>query len=89
YKKKHYPKKSRNGEPNPYLKIPECYIQNYPHINSPYLFKPHCTLSEVDEEVGHTIIYFLYTSNYETLRKVSKPDASKTVIEYRRSMLVY
>jgi hypothetical protein len=43
----------------------------------------------VDEEVSHTVVHFLCTGNYETLRKASKPGASKTAIEYRRSMLVY
>jgi hypothetical protein len=43
----------------------------------------------VDEEAGHTVVHFLCTGNYETLRTASEPGVSKMAIEYRRSMLVY
>ena len=43
----------------------------------------------MDEEVGHTVVHFLCTGNYETLRTASEPGAFKMAIEYRRSMLVY
>ncbi|KAH1545494.1 hypothetical protein KXX57_004575 [Aspergillus fumigatus] len=50
---------------------------------------PQYTLSEVDEEVGHTVVHFLCTGNYETLQTAPEPGVSTTAIEYRRSMLVY
>ncbi|GFG19063.1 hypothetical protein IFM5058_09663 [Aspergillus udagawae] len=50
---------------------------------------PRYTLSEVDEEVGHPVVHFLCTGNYETLRTASQPGASKAAIKYRRSMLDY
>jgi hypothetical protein len=43
----------------------------------------------VNEDVGHTLVHFLCTGNYETLRTTSEPGASKVEIEFRRSMLVY
>jgi hypothetical protein len=43
----------------------------------------------VNEEVGHTVVHFLCTGNYETLRTAFEPGASKIGIEFRRSMLVY
>jgi hypothetical protein len=43
----------------------------------------------VNEDVGHTVVHFLCTGNYETLRTASEPGASKMEIEFRRSMLVY
>lgn len=43
----------------------------------------------MNEEVGHTVVHFLCTSNYETLQTASKPGASKIGIKFRRSMLVY
>ncbi|KAK9607401.1 hypothetical protein V6Z93_000947 [Aspergillus fumigatus] len=70
-------------------RIPVCYIQNYPQFSSPQPWEPHYTLSEVDDEVGHTIVHFLCTGNYETLRTASETGVSKIAIEYRRSMLVY
>ncbi|KAH3511951.1 hypothetical protein KXV55_002216 [Aspergillus fumigatus] len=70
-------------------RIPVCYVQNYPQFSSPHPWEPHYTLSEVDDEVGHTIVHFLCTGNYETLRTASETGVSKIAIEYRRSMLVY
>ncbi|RHZ60744.1 uncharacterized protein CDV56_108116 [Aspergillus thermomutatus] len=70
-------------------RIPVCYIQNYPQFSSSLPWEPHYILSEVDDEVGHTVVHFLCTGNYETLRTASEPGVSKMAIEYRRSMLVY
>ncbi|KAH1415129.1 hypothetical protein KXV64_006649, partial [Aspergillus fumigatus] len=129
-KKKHYPKKSLDGEPNPHLKqsqangseqsvgdslveynqpesspyespvttvhighrkymIPICCIRKCPQFSGSPSWVPQYTLSEVDEEVGHTVVHFLCTGNYETLQTAPEPGVSTTAIEYRRSMLVY
>jgi hypothetical protein len=69
--------------------IPVYYIRKYPQFNGSHSWEPHYVLSEVDEEVGHTVVQFLCTGNYETLRTASDPDVSNMAIEYRRSMLVY
>ncbi|EAL91126.1 hypothetical protein KXX54_001501 [Aspergillus fumigatus] len=73
----------------PESSIPVCYIQNYPQFSDSYLYEPPFILSKVNEEVGHTVVHFLCTGNYETLRTASEPGASKIGIEFRRSMLVY
>lgn len=70
-------------------RIPVCYIQNYPQFSSSHLWEPQYILSGVDDEVGHTVVHFLCTGNYETLRTTSEPGVSRMAIEFRKSMLVY
>ncbi|KAH3434733.1 hypothetical protein KXW39_002477 [Aspergillus fumigatus] len=70
-------------------RIPVCYIQNYPQFSSSHPWEPQYILSEVDDEVGHTVVHFLCTGNYETLRTTSEPGVSQMAIEFRKSMLVY
>ncbi|EAW24053.1 uncharacterized protein NFIA_036250 [Aspergillus fischeri NRRL 181] len=69
--------------------IPVCYIQKYFQFDSSLSWESHYKLSEVDEEVGHTIVHFLCTGSYETLRTASDSGLSNMATEYRRSMLVY
>ncbi|KAF7164511.1 hypothetical protein CNMCM6106_001029 [Aspergillus hiratsukae] len=69
--------------------IPVYYVRKYPQFNSSHSSEPRYVLSEVDEEVGHTVVHFLCTGNYETLQTASDPDVTNMAIEYRRSMLVY
>jgi hypothetical protein len=51
------------------------------------LFYPQVTLSGVDEDIGHTIVHFLYTGGYETLSSASSPDSIPK--EFKRSVQVY
>ncbi|KAF4264834.1 hypothetical protein CNMCM8812_003392 [Aspergillus fumigatus] len=99
-KKKPYIKKSVNGEPDPHPKqshasrsqqsLGDSLIEyNQPESSDSYLYEPPFILSKVNEEVGHTVVHFLCTGNYETLRTAFEPGASKIGIEFRRSMLVY
>ncbi|KAH1605861.1 hypothetical protein KXX21_006141 [Aspergillus fumigatus] len=69
--------------------IPVCYIEKYPQFDTSLIWQFNYKLSEVDEEVGHTIAHFLCTGSYETLRTTSDSGLSNVAIEYRRSMLVY
>ncbi|KAF4292865.1 hypothetical protein KXX33_009211 [Aspergillus fumigatus] len=69
--------------------IPVCYIEKYPQFDTSLIWQFNYNLSEVDEEVGHTIAHFLCTGSYETLRTTSDSGLSNVAIEYRRSMLVY
>lgn len=42
-------------------------------------------LTEIDEDVGHTLVHYLYTGEYQTLRE----SEHKRHTEYKRSVLVY
>ena len=47
------------------------------------------SLPEVDEDVGHTFIHYLYTGNYQTLKSSPTCDMPRRAIEYNRSVLAY
>jgi hypothetical protein len=46
-------------------------------------------LPEVDDDIGHTLIHYLYTGTYQTLRQNPRDDEPSRVTEYRRSVLAY
>ncbi|KAE8147230.1 hypothetical protein BDV25DRAFT_36535 [Aspergillus avenaceus] len=43
---------------------------------------------EIDEDIGHTLVHYLYTGEYETLRD-SPPHIPRRTTEYKRSVLAY
>ncbi|KAJ5816960.1 hypothetical protein N7447_009193 [Penicillium robsamsonii] len=43
----------------------------------------------VDEDIGHTVVHFLYTGGYETVNSPLKEGISDLAREYKRSVLVY
>lgn len=46
---------------------------------------PIIWLTEIDEDVGHTLVHYLYTGEYQTLRE----SEHRRHTEYKRSVLVY
>ncbi|CAI7576946.1 unnamed protein product [Penicillium discolor] len=46
-------------------------------------------MPNVDEDVGHTVLHFLYTGGYETVLSPLDEGASDLAREYKRSVLVY
>lgn len=46
-------------------------------------------LREVDEEIGHTLIHYLYTGQYQTLALGSLPEEARIATEFKRSVLAY
>lgn len=46
-------------------------------------------LPEVDEDIGHTFIHYLYTGDYQTLKPSPTCDMPRRAIEYSRSVLAY
>ncbi|KAJ5654767.1 hypothetical protein N7490_001770 [Penicillium lividum] len=46
-------------------------------------------MSDVDGDVGHTVVHFLYTGGYETVSSPLDEGTSDLAREYRRSVLVY
>ncbi|KAK1141323.1 hypothetical protein N8T08_009230 [Aspergillus melleus] len=47
------------------------------------------TLSDVDEDIGHTLMHFLYTGNFQTVKISSGYDQPKRTREYTRCVLAY
>jgi hypothetical protein len=62
------------------------YIQGIPQIKREFKWDSvgNIPLADVDEDIGHTFVHFLYTGKYETL--YSNCDR---VREYKRSVLAY
>jgi hypothetical protein len=52
-------------------------------------FDAQITLREVDEDIGHTLIHYLYTGQYQTLGSAALPDVERTPTEFKRSVLTY
>lgn len=46
-------------------------------------------MSNVDEDIGHTVVHFLYTGGYETVSSPLGEGTSDLAREYKRSVLVY
>jgi hypothetical protein len=46
-------------------------------------------LRDVDEDIGHTLIHYLYTTQYQTLALGSVPDEARIATEFKRSVLAY
>jgi hypothetical protein len=46
-------------------------------------------LSDVDEDIGHTIMHYLYTGNYETVKPPSTNELPRRATEYTRSVFAY
>ncbi|KAJ5151539.1 hypothetical protein N7492_009834 [Penicillium capsulatum] len=46
-------------------------------------------MSDVEEDIGHTVVHFLYTGGYETVGSPLDEGASDLAREYKRSVLVY
>ena len=46
-------------------------------------------LPEINEDVGHTFIHYLYTGDYQTLKSSTTCDMPRRAIEYSRSVLAY
>ncbi|KAB8079105.1 hypothetical protein BDV29DRAFT_112192 [Aspergillus leporis] len=77
--------------------IPEYYLRQFPQLRrSPKAFEHTFNPSlkfvsslDIDEDIGHTLVHYLYTGEYETLRDSPDPSTPKRTTEYRRSVLVY
>ncbi|KAL4778792.1 hypothetical protein BJX76DRAFT_122368 [Aspergillus varians] len=46
-------------------------------------------LSEVDDDIGHTFIHYLYTGDYQTLKPPTTCNLPRRAVEYSRSILAY
>ncbi|KAF2804327.1 uncharacterized protein BDZ99DRAFT_545605, partial [Mytilinidion resinicola] len=76
--------------------VPELYARQSPkwaYSSNPIgPFGPYrrtVELPEVDEDIGHTLVHYLYTGTYQTLKPRGVFGTPKTTTEYRRGFLVY
>ncbi|KAM5446406.1 hypothetical protein MaudCBS49596_006665 [Microsporum audouinii] len=66
--------------------IHEDYLRRHPRLSD--IYGGLVTSLDVDEDIGHTIVHFLYTGEYETLRAGSIQD-DLIAREMRRSVQAY
>ncbi|KAL3454223.1 hypothetical protein BJX65DRAFT_302009 [Aspergillus insuetus] len=66
--------------------IPVYYLERIPYFKrqTDVNYGREVVLEDVDEDIGHTLIHFLYTGRYETLYS-----GYSVATEYRRSALAY
>ncbi|PYH43086.1 uncharacterized protein BP01DRAFT_375698 [Aspergillus saccharolyticus JOP 1030-1] len=50
---------------------------------------PLVRLPDVDEDIGHTIIHYLYTGEYQTVKPPSTYELPSLTVEYTRSIFAY
>ncbi|EAU30032.1 predicted protein [Aspergillus terreus NIH2624] len=66
--------------------VPEYYLRQYSQLSS--RSGSAQILESVDPDIGHTLVHYLYTGTYETLR-CSSSEGPRRAIEFRRSVHVY
>lgn len=69
--------------------IPAHFLQKYPKFQQNSLSCSPLELPDVHEDVGHTLVRFLYSGDYETINSPLKEGTSDLAREYRRSVFVY
>lgn len=68
------------------------YLLQYPKLApsyGPYSYTENLELPELDDDVGHTLVHYLYTGTYQTLKPQAVVGNIDSTTEYRRSVLIY
>ena len=68
--------------------ILESHIEKYPLLGHGSVTS-QVRLPEVAEDIGHTLVHFLYTGTYETINSPLDATVSLVEREYERSVMVY
>ncbi|KAB8213076.1 hypothetical protein BDV33DRAFT_84238 [Aspergillus novoparasiticus] len=69
--------------------IPRCYLRAYPQFQIGSVNNPYPRLLDIDEDIGHTFVHFLYTGRYETLTSAPSKGTYDILKEFQRSIQVY
>ncbi|EAW09079.1 uncharacterized protein ACLA_078270 [Aspergillus clavatus NRRL 1] len=69
--------------------VPRYYLKQCSGLGLDSTLDNPISLRDVDEDVGHTLVNFLCTGTYETLKSAPESDEPDLVREYRRSVLAY
>jgi hypothetical protein len=80
-----------------YYSVPRIYANQSPEWRFPttsfdrfnQFTNQTVNLHNVDEDIGHTLVHYLYTGIYQTLKLHDVSDGSNRTTEYRRAGLVY
>lgn len=69
--------------------LPDHFLRKYPRFPSKSLFSSVITLHDVHEDAGHSLVHFLYTGSYQTIKSPLSKGISDIAREYRKSVFVY
>lgn len=69
--------------------LPGHFLHRYPMLDQRVNGSLEIDLSSVHEDVGHTVVHFLYSGSYETINSPLDEGASDMTREYKRSILAY
>ncbi|KAF2397778.1 hypothetical protein EJ06DRAFT_532776 [Trichodelitschia bisporula] len=64
-------------------------IAPYPRLSSDFGWGKHPHFGDIDPDIGHTLVHFLYTGSYETLKSDDIPSADDKLKECKRAFLSY
>lgn len=68
------------------------YLLQYPKLAPSYRifsYSQRIELPELDEDIGHTLVHYLYAGTYQTLKPRDISGNIDMTTEYRRSILIY
>lgn len=68
--------------------IPRSFLRNYPQLTQKLAGGSQIMLADIEEDVGHTLVHFLYSGSYETIDS-ALAEETHVEREYRRSLSVY
>lgn len=68
--------------------VPGYFLRKYPQFNH-QSWDTSVLLSDVHEDVGHTLVHFLYSGCYETIDSPPDEEQSEIAREYRKAVLAY
>lgn len=74
---------------NKSYRLPEHLLRKYPRFPPSSPFSSNITLNDVHEDAGHSLVHFLYTGCYQTIKSPLKKGVSDVAREYRKSVFVY
>ena len=69
--------------------LPAYFLRKYPQFDHQLLWRTSIDLSDVHEDVGHTLVHFLYSGSYETIDSPLEEGESEIFREYRKAVLAY
>lgn len=69
--------------------IPDHLLRRYPRFPPQPPFSSIIRLHDIHDDAGHSLVHFLYTGNYQTIKSPLDNGVSDIAREYRKSVFVY
>lgn len=76
------------GKSRSVFTVQQAIVDQYPGLKERLNADDSIILDTIEENIGHTLIHFIYTNRYQTL-KSDGPDAHPAFTEFKRALLTY